>query len=199
MELQGFYRTGWVVWAMTLAGCAATPPVEFYTLSPLSALSSPTGGSRLPDDRAIGVGPIVFPEFLDRPQIVTRTTSNQIKVNEFHRWGGSLQEDFSRILVQNLSGLLGTNKIHVYPSREQLDIAYRVAIDVQQFDGRLDDAVVLNAVWTLVDERRTEPLLVRRFEFRAPVAGQDYAALVAAHSTALEALSREIAGEIAGL
>jgi uncharacterized lipoprotein YmbA len=176
-----------------LYGCASTPPVQFYTLSPMSAGA---GGPRLASGGAIGIGPVVFPEFLDRPQIVTRSTSNQIQVDEFHRWGGSVQEDFSRILVQNLSSLLGSNRVHVYPSREQLDIDYRVALDVQQFDGRLGGGVVLNAVWTLVDESTTEPVLVRRFEFTAPASGADYEALVAAHSAALAALSQEIAREI---
>ncbi len=177
-----------------LNGCATTPPVEFYTLSPLNAAQ--TGSFRLPRHIALGVGPAVFPEFLDRPQIVTRTTRNRLDVDEFHRWGGSLQEDFSRILAQNLSRLLGTDRVYVYPSREPLDLTYRVALDVQQFDGRLGDGVNLNVTWTLLDEKAADAMFVRNFEFRAATTSSDYEGLVAAHSAALAALSRHIAGEI---
>ncbi len=170
--------------------------MQFYTLSPVSASGQAAVASGLPSKRALGVGPVVFPEFLDRPQIVTRSTSNRLEVDEFHRWGGSLQEDFSRTLVQNLSSLLNTNRVHVYPSREQLDLTHRVTIDVQQFEGSLGGSVTLNAVWTLVDERTVEPLMVRRFELRAPTSGTSYEALVAAHSTAVGALGNDIATAI---
>ncbi|NJN47777.1 MAG: membrane integrity-associated transporter subunit PqiC, partial [Candidatus Competibacteraceae bacterium] len=96
----------------------------------------------------------------------------------------------------NLSVLLDTNRVHVYPSQEQLDLAYRVAIDVQRFDGRFGEGVTLNAVWTLLDEQKIEPLLVKRFQFTAPTPAPDYEALVAAHSEALAALSQAIADEM---
>ncbi|MCB1821939.1 MAG: membrane integrity-associated transporter subunit PqiC, partial [Candidatus Competibacteraceae bacterium] len=78
-----------------LAGCGSTPPTAFYTLSPLSASLPTAQTSASRSDVTIGVGPVTVPEFLDRPQIVTRTTANRLDVDEFHRWGGSLQEDFA--------------------------------------------------------------------------------------------------------
>jgi len=33
---------------------------------------------------AIGVGPVEFPKFLDRPQIVTRKSQHRVEVSEFH-------------------------------------------------------------------------------------------------------------------
>jgi uncharacterized lipoprotein YmbA len=182
-------------WALTLGGCATAPPVEFYTLS-AAIPAPPPAALRASGEVAIRVGPVVLPEFLERPHIVVRTTSNRIDVDEFHRWGGSLQEDFSRILAQNLSALMATNRVHVYASREQLEPTYRLAIDVQQFDGRLGEGVTLNAVWTFVDDHTTDVLLVRRFAFLAPAATPDYEGLVAAHSAALAALCRDIATEI---
>ncbi|MEE4377524.1 MAG: PqiC family protein [Candidatus Competibacteraceae bacterium] len=196
MNLQAYSR--WVgllaFCVLTISGCGTTPSAKFYTLSPLNAAQ--TENPARPVDLPIGIGPVSFPEFLDRPQIVARTSSNQLEVDEFHRWGGSLQEDFSRVLVQNLSALLDTNRVHVYPSQEQLDLSYRVAIDVQQFDGRFGEGVTLNAVWTLLDEQKIEPLLVKRFQFTAPTPASDYEALVAAHSEALAALSQDIAAEM---
>jgi len=194
MNRRGNHRIAWatMVVLFMLAGCGSTPPTAFYTLSPLSA-SSQTAQAHASDDSAIGVGPITIPEFLDRPQIVTRTSANRLDVDEFHRWGGSLQEDFARVLVENLSRLLATNRITVYPAPEPLDLRYRIAIDVQQFDGRLSEGVTLNAVWTLLDERTGKPLRTQRFESLAPATSADYEALAAAHSAALATFSRELA------
>ncbi|MCB1919905.1 MAG: membrane integrity-associated transporter subunit PqiC [Candidatus Competibacteraceae bacterium] len=197
MSLRGeISRIRWtaIVGFLMLAGCGSTPPTAFYTLNPLSTPlpATQTGVSR--SDVTIGVGPVTIPEFLDRPQIVTRTTANRLDVDEFHRWGGSLQEDFARVLVENLSRLLATNRVSVYPNPEPLDLRYRIVIDIQQFDGRLGEDVTLNALWTLLDEKAGKPSpLTRRFEYRAPAASADYEGLVAAHSAALEAFSRELA------
>jgi uncharacterized lipoprotein YmbA len=92
--------------------------------------------------------------------------------------------------------LLATNRISVYPNPEPLDLRYRIVIEIQQFDGRLGEGVTLNAIWTLMDEKTGKPLLIRRFEYLAPAASGDYEALVAAHSAALEAFSRELANAI---
>ena len=59
----------------------------------------------------IGVGPIRFPDYLDRPGIVTRSSGNTIEIAEFDLWAGSLKDDFMRILAENLSILLGTEKM----------------------------------------------------------------------------------------
>lgn len=178
-----------------LIGCGSTPPTAFYTLSPLNT-SLQTAQTGVSHSDIIGVGPITIPEFLDRPQIVTRTTANRLDIDEFHRWGGSLQEDFTRVLIENLSRLLATHQVHGYPSSEPLDLRYRFAIDVQQFDGRPGKEVTLNAIWTLLDESTGKPLITKRFEHLSPVASSDYEALVAAHSTALAALSLELANAI---
>lgn len=197
MNLRGNRPITWTMAGLfMLVGCGSTPPTEFYTLSPLSASSQTAQTSVSRSDITIGVGPITIPEFLDRPQIVTRTTANRLDVDEFHRWGGSMKEDFARVLVENLSRLLATNRVSVYPSPEPLDLRYRFVIDVQQFDGRLGEGVTLNAIWTLLDEKTGKPLLTRRFEYSAPTASPDYEALVAAHSAALAALSRELADAI---
>ena len=38
----------------------------------------------------IGVGPVKFPEYLDRPQMVTKNKEGILKFDEFNRWGESL-------------------------------------------------------------------------------------------------------------
>jgi hypothetical protein len=147
-------------------------------------------------DLAIGIGPVQIPEYLDRPQIVTRTTPDKVTLSEFNRWGGSLRQDFTRVLAENVAALLGTDRVLAYPWGDRLDPAYRVALDVQQFDGGLGDAAVLKVTWIVTGREGKAPLSVRKSMIQEPVSGSDYDALVSAQSRALAALSREIAAEI---
>ena len=53
-------------------GCSNSGPSRFYLLSALSA----AGGAREDPGVSVGIGPIAFPQYLDRPQIVTRGNGN---------------------------------------------------------------------------------------------------------------------------
>ena len=183
-----------------LFGCrSTTPPVEFYTLTPLTGMSEEQKAVESMDTLAVGVGPVEIPKINDRQQIVTRTGPNKINVEEFHRWAGSLYEDFLRVLTVNLSILLHTNLVEAYPWEDYFDPDYRVFMQVHQFDGQLGEHVVLDATWTITGREAKEVLLVRKSQMKEPVQGMDYEAFVAAKSRILADLSREIAHEIESL
>ena len=181
---------------LTVAGCrSAAPSAEFYTLTPLNSHDAPE--ATLPaDSLAVGIGPLVIPKMIDRPQIVQRTGPNKIQVDEFHRWAGALHEDFLQVLTTNLAGLLQTNLVAAYPWEDYFEPDYRIFIDVRRFDGELGQDVVLDVTWTVTGGSARDVLLVRRSVLRAPVDGMEYSDLVAAKSGLLADLSREMAREI---
>lgn len=194
-------RFGNIGWAFLLtvflvAACSTTPPVAYYTLNTLPEMQQEIPAAVMGDTIAIGVGPVEFPKFLDRPQIVTRKSQNQIEVSEFHRWAGSLPGDFSRVLAKNISILLPTDRVAVYPWGEQFSPTYRIKLDVEQFDGRLGERVVLDVTWKVTDQEGTNQLLVRKSLIEEPVSDKNYEALVVAESNALATLSRTIVEEI---
>ena len=183
-----------------LSGCrSAAPPVEFYTLAPLTGMPEEQKTVELNDTLAVGVGPVEIPKINDRQQIVTRTGPNKINVEEFHRWAGSLYEDFLRVLTVNLSVLLHTNLVEAYPWEDYFDPGYRVFMQVHQFDGQLGEHVVLDATWTITGREAKEILLVRKSQMKEPVQDMSYEAFVAAKSRILADLSREIAHAIESL
>src|SRR5215475_4363631 len=55
---------------LVLAGCANTPPTQFYILPTLASADSAAANR----DLTIGVGPVTLPPYLDRPQIVTNAS-----------------------------------------------------------------------------------------------------------------------------
>lgn len=180
--------------ALTVSGCLGSGrPIEFYTLAPLS---SPAAGTSGASATIVAVYPAVIPAALDRPQIVTRTDDNQVVLSEFNRWGGSLKEEISRVLVENLGILLADRRVSVMSDGMAPDAAYLVSVRFNRFDGRLGESVQLNAAWTVRDQRQKKTLAVKNSILEEKVAGPGYAELVAAESRALGALSREIAAEL---
>jgi uncharacterized protein len=172
--------------AAALSGCFGPGrPIEFYTLAPLPRPAAGTTGAPGP---LIAVYPAVLPATIDRPQIVTRSDENQIVFSEFDRWGGTLKDEISRTLVENLSVLLAARGASVMSDHLALEPAYRVG-----------ERVWLNAAWTVRDQKHKKMLALKTSVLEEKVAGPSYAELVAAQSRALAALSREIAAELSAM
>ena len=93
----------------------------------------------------IGVFPVAMPDHLDRPQIVTRVSENEIQFDEFSRWAEPIKENFYTVLVENLSTLLSSEKIIKTAESLGVKVAFQVGVDVVQFDGALGGDVVLIA------------------------------------------------------
>jgi hypothetical protein len=178
------------------AGCSSAPPVRFYNLNSLPNGRQENPGAILGEDIAIGLGPVEFPDFLERPQIVTRKSLNRLEMSEFHRWAGSLPGDFSRVLAKNISVLLPSNRVAVYPWGDTFIPIYQIKLHVEQFDGRLGRQIVLRVTWSVVGQEGANELATRSSLVEEPVSGDDYEGLVAAQSNALATLSREIVSEI---
>lgn len=182
---------------MALGGCAGTTaPSRFYVLSSL-----PSSGKEVQvvaDESCItiGIGPVEVAQYLDRPQIVTRISPNELKLAEFDKWAEPLKDNFSRVLAENLSNLLCAKAIAVFPWRGSTPIDYQVEVEVLRLDGVLGNSATLVARWRIFRGERTEMLLSRKSSFSEPVKSQDYEAFVSAQSRTIAALSREIAAEI---
>jgi len=197
---------------LTLGGCAKDAPTRFYVLSNMvgEAPTMPGKGA------AIGVGPITIPQYLNRPQIVTRISSNQLAVAEFDQWGGDLNDNVTRALAVNLSNLLKTDRVSLYPWNDEVPIEYQVTVNLANFEEDVDGSSLLSVFWTIVNPKNNKVMLMRRSSYRDTGATTEagasadagtgevttasrYDAFAAAMSRNLEALSRDIAVAITGL
>ncbi len=181
------------------SGCARTPNAKFYTLNSLEDTAAEATESPAEGGGVIGLGPVELPGYLDRPQIVTRVSPNEVRLSEFHRWAAPLDGSVLRILAENLSVLLGTDRIARYPWDGNTPIACRVEIEVSRFDGSPGNRVVLQGQWTLYSPDRKKVLASGTSTLDEPVDGHSYDALVSAQSRVLAALSRELAHAVASL
>jgi len=145
------------------------------------------------DDATISVNLVSFPSYLDRPQIVTRPTAHTLAIHEFQHWGGSLETDFVRVLGENLSILLDTQRVFLPRQNVPFNIDYRVAIEVKRFDGDLGGQIVLDVDWMITPQENKKRAVIRKSVIRETVDSHYYESLVSAKSQAIEKLSREIA------
>jgi uncharacterized protein len=179
-----------------LTGCASSPSSKFYQLNPLQDSASITRDASSGRNLIIVVGPVHIPDYLDRPQIVTRAGANELKLSEFDRWAGSLENDVTRVLVEDISSLLAADRFSAVrwtPYLEsQVPASYRVEVFVDRLEGTLGDSVLLKAQWA-VFAGNGSLLLKRESMIREQINGRSYDALVAAMSRAIERLSRDIA------
>lgn len=135
-----------VLLAIMLSACSSTPKTSYYTLSsaPLPSTPATSGGT------SVMVGPVSLPESLDQPLLVVQSGSNQVNMYEYHRWAGSLKGDIGRVIAVNLAHDLGTARVWSYAQSTQVNAEYQVMIDVQTFNAKLDDAVELDVLWTIL-------------------------------------------------
>jgi len=184
-----------ILLAVLLAGCAGqTPRSSFYMLTADAAPLAGMAGNC--SDQAISVGPVSWPRYLDQPRIVTRVGANRLDENEFHRWGGSLEDGFVRTLIRNLSKLLDSELVVNYRRSEHYSPVYLVEIVVNQFDGQLGKDVILDAKWSILAASSRKLEVVRTSSIQNVVSGPDYEALVNASSLAVAQLSEEIAAQL---
>ena len=178
-----------------LTGCGSAP-TRFYVLTPLPVSTGQIVSGQGP---GIGVGPVELPDYLDRPQIVTRLDQNQFKLADFDHWSEPVKDNFTQVLAENLSSLIPTERIFVFPWKRENRVDYQVMVNVTRFDRTVDGDSVLTARWRIVGNDNRQELAVRTATYTAPAAGPDYPATVAAMNQTLTALSRDIAGTLKGL
>lgn len=182
-----------------LGGCAHTDPARFYVLHSLSSSETDKQVIATVHDVPIVIGPIELREHLDRPQIVTRVSSHELEIAEFDQWAESLKNNISRVLAENISILLSTEDVFVYPWRRSELIEYQVVMEVIRFDGTLGGNVVLDTHWAILTGDEGKMLLIKKSSYSRPTGGENYQALVAAKSQTLADFSRDIAQAISSI
>ena len=177
---------------LLLGSCGTTPPSNFYTLNAVTdAPAVATAGGCLNLD--VAIGPILFPEYLRRPNIVTRTSPNKLIIDEFNRWGGSLQEDFERLFRVQLATALNSKKVFPYPNNETAAADYSVSVNVHRLDGRFGDSARLVGEWSLIDMATRSVIISDYVSFTESLPGNDYEQLADAYSRLVTDFSNMVA------
>jgi uncharacterized lipoprotein YmbA len=138
---------------------------------------------------------VAIPAYLDRPAIVVRASGDELRLSEAHHWAESLKDGVSRVVAENLSAMVPTEAVVVFPWRTPWTVQYRITMEILRFDGSLGGPVVLNARWRLLDGAGQE-LVLKAVALEEPVPDATYGAMVSAQSRLLATVSRDMAAEI---
>ena len=179
--------------ALFVAGCAGSPPVNLYTLS---AAPAPAADTRSPQSPAVvAVGPVTLPDYIDRPQIVTRKSAYQLELAAYDHWAAPLYDMLPRVLVEDLALRLPSDRVVALPQSDA-GFDYRIAVDVSRFDVDATGAATLAARWQLYARSEPRALLVADDTLQRQIEGRGYDAYAASLSAVLADLGDRIAREV---
>jgi uncharacterized lipoprotein YmbA len=187
--------TLWIV-AIALAGCTLMAPApdksRFFVLTPIGPGES---GSALdqskPRNLALGLGPIKFPDYLQRGDIVTWIEPNRLQYSDNDHWAEPLKDNFTSVFAQNLTGLLGTQQIVNFPWYSSTHIDYQIAVTMERFECNDRGQARLAADWS-INDANGRALDGGQSDLNAPC-GSNIDQAVAGLSQTLAAFSRQIA------
>jgi uncharacterized lipoprotein YmbA len=164
---------------------------QFYVLA------APVDTARTaPGDVTLGLGPITLPEYLHRPQMVTRVGENQVTISEDYRWAEDLEAGIARVMRQDLERTTGATQILIYPWLVTRKVRYAVEVDFLRFEGNAAGVVELWAAWRIRDVPTHDVLVADEFRITQQAAGPANSDVVTAQSQAVVALSRKVAAAL---
>jgi uncharacterized lipoprotein YmbA len=173
-------------------GCFGTsPPSRFFVLSP-----SPAGASAVPStgpDGALGIMPTRVAAYLDGPQIVIFQGNNEVALDEYNRWAEPISAGVSRVIAQNLSALLPTWRVLPQPWDPIVPLRARVLVEITALGWNKAGEARLEGNWAVVVGQADLAVARGRVVLRRDIAGSGPDAGVAATSTLLDEMAREIA------
>jgi len=189
-----FTQTLLVLLASSLLSACVTKPAS--TTRYYMVTAAPTTQSQVKRNSPIlEIAALRLPQYIERPQIVTRPSPQRLDIHEAHRWGDNLRKNLERVLADNLSQALNTSQVLIVPHLSPT-VDYRLMVEIQQFERVPDDRVVLQAQWSLFKEGEMKPMAgsARLAHTLASDAGME--AVVAAMSLLFARLAEEIAAPL---
>ena len=174
--------------ALLTSGCASSPQARFYSLTATSPQAAVPADTKAP---SVTIASVTIPELVNRPQMVIRTDGTQVELMETQRWAEPLKTAIPLTIAENISRILGSDKVSSYPQNASYSADFKIYLDVQHFEST-GEYVLLDALWTIrrLDEK---PPQSGRSKFREKIKGSGYEAIAAAYSTGLANISNDIA------
>ncbi|MFI5263578.1 MAG: membrane integrity-associated transporter subunit PqiC [Candidatus Kapaibacterium sp.] len=178
--------------------CWSTKPSHFYSLTPVKGTTGDFKNDPLPHV-AIGIRTLKLPEYLLRDQLVTRTATDEILLSEHNRWAEPLEENFRRVLIEDLSKDIPTNNVFLLPAKDSSVTNYQILLEVTEFELQKNNTIALSARWSITKGEAIAFLMDKQSSFTEQISderAERFESIVAGMSRLTGKLSGEIAAEI---
>jgi uncharacterized lipoprotein YmbA len=177
--------------ATLLVGCSNSPPTRLYMIEPIVSANHAAQG----DGITLAVGPISMPGRLNRKEILTHDQRYRVDTAEFDRWAEPLEDNIGAVLAENLSVLIPTDRVAVYPWNDAVAIDYTVRVRIHQFASQPGGEVLLLASWSVYNGGTTL-ITHKKGRYIESRGDTELVSVVAAMSRAMEQMSRDIADSL---
>jgi uncharacterized protein len=199
--LKQYFISLFILTTTLLSGCFGVNPVtptRLYILNPVEYEIPLVNGMESLPLLSVEIASLRLPQYLEKPQIITRSHQNQLTMAEYHQWGGNLRKNMTRVLAQNISRLLATPNVTIPPFRASPPPDIRVDVEVMQFEADDKGQVKFSAQWRLSRGKNGKPLTTRITEIKSqvPGGGSDFDPIVLAMGKLLGDFSHIMAREI---
>lgn len=164
-----------------------TRPAQFYVLDVTA-----TPNSNEAKNLHLGVGPILIPGYIDRPQIVTKTESSELVYAEYKRWAEPMDEMFTRTLTQNITITTGSNSVISHPWSSKANLENELTAKIIKFENSAKGDALLIVQWQLLNENDKEQASSIYSEFRAVAKSNSSTDRVSALNDTIKQFSSEI-------
>lgn len=187
--MNRFFILGFCLYSLLqMSGCARSPQTNFYTLTPTMASDNSGTAQRYP---TVSIMPITLPELVDRPQLVVADEGTKVLILESHRWAEPLRNSIPRLIAEDLSNIIGADRVSSYPQYAANNCRYRIYVDFQRIETTREK-LVFNILWSMraVTDDKVSSMSLRIVE---KIGGDSQEDLTSAYSRAIGGVAREIA------
>jgi uncharacterized lipoprotein YmbA len=181
--------------ALALSGCItlgdATDATQYFSLASVAAPPVTGHGA------SVLVGPLELPEYLNRPQLVTRGAGSELLLAPYARWAEPLSNSITRRLASQLRVQLNRQEVHAFPSLAVGATDWRVVGVIARFEADTSGSAELQVTWGVEDPDRQFVYGPAFAVYREPVAAGGAAAdHVAAMSAVLDQFAAAVASQL---
>jgi uncharacterized lipoprotein YmbA len=148
---------------------------------------------------AVEIIDLDVPQYLERLQLVSRTSGNQLAYAVSHQWGEPLRKTLARVLAEHLATVLSTADVatphHRLSSRPEL----RLQVHLDRFERGVDGRVELRGRFQLTAAADGRVLATERVDVDGGprIADGDYTALVASMQARYAEFAQRVARVVA--
>ncbi|MDR2735397.1 MAG: PqiC family protein, partial [Puniceicoccales bacterium] len=103
---------------------------------------------------SIGIDKVSIPHYLDKPQIVTQISDNEIVQDEFNRWVEPVEDCITRTLHHAIGQNSNLRKIVTLQSNNSNNLDYKIHVLIHDFiPNDIDKTITLFSTWYMTDRQ----------------------------------------------
>lgn len=181
-----------------LGACASSPDVRYYRLDPASAPPSAVRDVGAAGPAVLAIGPLQFPDYLRRDQIVTRGPGARLIIDDFHRWAEPLDHAATRALAAAVDARLTVMVAVPAPGASDFPVDFRLVGNVVRFEAGSDGQAELQVQWGIrAPGGGNVVVAARSSDYAGTRAGTDPEAIARSMADALDQFADDIVRALA--